>query len=218
MRLVGRPEGKRMTFEIALLIASGVLVSALIWQLHWVRRRQLSEIQRQVNALRDQVSRAFMMQLNRKIGDTLSSGAEPPPRPSEATVKSEVRDHDVPQLELELETPQIGELCAKLITLVPPEEAASLLSQEREPLEARERRLVPRYQTSKIGRILHYGRPDDVCTVSNTSHGGALLLVANAYGLPEQFDLHLDGYSRRCTARWRRLDRIGVKFKSIAAA
>jgi hypothetical protein len=50
------------------------------------------------------------------------------------------------------------------------------------------------------------------------SPAGALLLVANAHDLPEQFDLDMDGYSRRCTAQWRRLDRIGVKFKMIPAA
>jgi hypothetical protein len=50
------------------------------------------------------------------------------------------------------------------------------------------------------------------------SPAGALLLVANAYGLTEQFDLHMDGYVRRCIAIWRRLDRVGVQFKSNAAA
>jgi hypothetical protein len=45
-----------------------------------------------------------------------------------------------------------------------------------------------------------------------------LLLVANAYGLTEQFDLQIDVCIRRCIARWRRLDRIGVKFESIPAA
>ena len=64
----------------------------------------------------------------------------------------------------------------------------------------------------------HRERPGDVCTVRNMSPAGALLLVANAYGLPEQFDLNMHGHSRRCTARWRRLDRIGVKFESIPAA
>jgi hypothetical protein len=44
------------------------------------------------------------------------------------------------------------------------------------------------------------------------SPAGALLLVGNAHGLPEQFDLHLDGYIRRCIARWRRLDGVGVQF------
>jgi hypothetical protein len=82
-----------------------------------------------------------------------------------------------------------------------------------------ERRLVPRHQTSKVGKIiLHQGRSDIVCTIRNISPAGGLLFVVNAHSLPEQFDLQVDGYSRRCIARWRRLDRIGVKFKSIARA
>jgi hypothetical protein len=54
--------------------------------------------------------------------------------------------------------------------------------------------------------------------VRDISPAGGLLFVGNAYGLPEEFDLQMDGYSRRCIARWRRLDRVGVKFKSIDAA
>jgi hypothetical protein len=81
-----------------------------------------------------------------------------------------------------------------------------------------ERRIVPRHQTSKVGKIiLQRGRPDTVCMVRNISPAGGLLFVGNGYGLPEEFDLQMDGYSRRCLARWRRLDRIGVKFRSIAA-
>jgi hypothetical protein len=86
-------------------------------------------------------------------------------------------------------------------------------------LRVTERRLVPRHQTSKVGKIIvRQARPDTVCTVRNISPAGGLLLVGDAHSLPEEFDLHVDGYSRRCIARWRRLDRIGVKFKSIAAA
>jgi hypothetical protein len=40
----------------------------------------------------------------------------------------------------------------------------------------------------------------------------------NAYGLPDEFDLQMDGCGRRCVAKWRRLDRIGVQFKSAAVA
>jgi hypothetical protein len=54
--------------------------------------------------------------------------------------------------------------------------------------------------------------------VRDISPAGGLLFVANAYGLPEEFNLQMDGYSRRCDARWRRLDRIGVQFKSTTAA
>jgi hypothetical protein len=204
-----------MTIEIALLVACGVLVSALIWRLNRVLRL-LSEVQDEVSALRDTVSRVFLMQLNCKTENKPSSlGAAPPPPTSDATTKNQTREYDALQLELELETAAIGELCAKLIALVPPQEAVPLIA----PSGARERRLVLRHQISRIGKIIiHQQRLGDVCTVSNMSPAGALLLVANAHGLPEQFDLDMDGHSRRCTARWRRLDRIGVNFKSIPAA
>jgi hypothetical protein len=218
MRLAERPEGKRMAIEIALLAAWGVLVSALIWRLNRVLRL-LSEVRGEVNALRDMVSRLFLMQLNCQTENKPSSSGAAPPAPTSATAKNETREYDALQLELELETAAIGELCAKLVTLVSPQEAAPLLAPDRIPSGARERRLVPRHQTSRVGKIiLHHRRPGDVCTVSNMSPAGALLLVANAHGLPEQFDLDMDGHSRRCTARWRRLDGIGVKFKSMPAA
>jgi hypothetical protein len=86
-------------------------------------------------------------------------------------------------------------------------------------VHATERRIVPRHQTSKVGKIiLQRGRPDTVCMVRNISPAGGLLFVGNGYCLPEEFDLQMEGYSRRCLTRWRRLDRIGVKFRSIAQA
>ena len=220
MRLAGHPKGKRMTIEIALLVAGGVLVSTLIWLSHRIRlmNRQLSEIQSEVDGLRDVVSRVFIWQFNRKTEDEPSDVTPPPP--SDPTAKSDRREIDaLQQREMEFEVGEIDELCAKLITLVPPKEAAPLLLPDRAASGVRERRLVPRHQTAKVGKIiLHHGSPGDICTVSNMSPSGALLLVANAYGLTEQFDLHMDGCIRRCIARWRRLDRVGVKFKSIAAA
>jgi hypothetical protein len=81
-----------------------------------------------------------------------------------------------------------------------------------------ERRVVPRHRTSHVGKIiLHRRRPDTVCMVRDISPAGGLLFLANAHGLPEDFDLQMDGYSRRCVAIWRRLDRVGVKFKLTAA-
>jgi hypothetical protein len=98
------------------------------------------------------------------------------------------------------------------------QEAAPLRAPDAVPSGVRERRLVSRRQASRIGKIiLHHGRPAGVCTISNVSPAGALLLLANAHGLPEQFDLDMDGYSRPCTARWRRPARIGVSFDSISA-
>ena len=180
------------------------------------------------------LSRVFLAQLNRKEVDQsqvrIINGSgrsrikqsdppgEPsdptPPPPSDPTAKNDRRENEVlKQGELEFEVVEINGLCAKLITLVPPEEAAPLLLPERAPPRARERRLSPRHQTSKVGKIiLHRGSAGDRCTVGNMSPAGALLLVANAYGLAEQFDLQVDGYIRRCIARWRRLDRVGVQF------
>jgi hypothetical protein len=209
-----------MTIEIALLVAGGVLLLILIWQSHRLRlmSRQLNDIQTQVEGLQDIVSRVFLLRLTRKTEDEPSDMT--PPSPSAPTEKSNGRQNDaVQQREMKFEAAEIDDLCAKLITLVPPDEAAPLLLPDRAPTRVRERRLVPRYQSPKAGKIvLHHGSSGDICMVSNMSAAGALLLVANAYSLAEQFDLHIDGYIRRCIARWRRRDRIGVQFKSTAAA
>src|ERR1700722_6362048 len=215
-----------MTIEMALLVAGGVLIFTLLWLMSRIElmSRPLTEIQGDVNALRDLVSRVFLAQLNHKEVDqsqvrTINGSGrsrikqsdppdEPsdptPPPPSDPIVKNDRRQNDVlKQGEMEFEAVEINELCAKLITLVPPKEAAPLLLPERAPPGARERRLLPRHQTSKVGKIVLQGSSGDTCTVSNMSPAGALLLVANAYGLAEQFDLHMDGYIRRCIARWR---------------
>jgi hypothetical protein len=208
-----------MAIEIALLVACCVLVSAFIWRSNWVLRR-LSEVEAEVSALRDMVSGVFLIRLNCQTENkSASSGAAPHPPTSDATAKNETREHDALQLELEIETAAIGELCAKLITLVPPQEAVPLLAPDTAPSGVRERRLVSRHQASRIAKIiLHRGLPGGDCTISNVSPAGALLLVANAHGLPKQFDLDMDGYRRPCIARWRQFDRIGVKFESMSAA
>jgi hypothetical protein len=172
---VGRPKGKRMTIELARLVAGGVLIPTLLWFMHRLGliRRQLIEIQGEVDALRDSLSRVFLAQLNRKEVDqsqvrTINGSGrsrikqsdppgEPsdptPPPPSDPTAKNDRRENEVlKQGELEFEVVEINGLCAKLITLVPPEEAAPLLLPERAPPRARERRLSPRHQTSKVGR------------------------------------------------------------------
>jgi hypothetical protein len=209
-----------MTIESTLLVAGGILVLTFIWLLRQIRlmSRQLNEIQCEVNALRDVVSRVFLLQFNPKT-ENEPSDATPPP-PSVPTAKNDRPENDELQHpEMQFEVGEINELCTKLITLVPPKEAAPLLGPDRVAPGLRERRLVPRYRSSKVGKIiLHHGSPGNVCMVGNMSPAGALLLVANAYDLTEQFDLQMDGYIRRCIARWRRFDRIGVKFKSIAAA
>ena len=89
-----------MAIEIALLAVCGVLVSAVIWRLNRALR-VLGEVQGEVNALRDLVSRVFLMQLNCKTENEPSSlGAAPPP-PFDPAAKNAVREDDATQLELE---------------------------------------------------------------------------------------------------------------------
>ena len=77
---------------------------------------------------------------------------------------------------------------------------------------------MPRHQTSKVATILFQRRTGVVCTINNISPAGALLLVGDAHDFPDGFDLQVDSYRRRCVAKWRRLDRIGVRFRSFAGA
>jgi hypothetical protein len=207
-----------MAIEIALLVACCVLVSALIWRSNRVLRR-LREVEGEVNGLRSMVSCVFLTQLHRETGVRPSNLDAVPPPPSSAAVKNEMRKDDALEPELEFETTEIDGLCAKLITLAPPQEAAPLLAPDTTRSGVRERRLVSRHQASRIAKIiLHRRLPGGNCTISNVSPAGALLLVANAHGLPKQFDLDMDGYRRPCIARWRQFDRIGVKFESMPAA
>ena len=77
-----------------------------------------------------------------------------------------------------------------------------------------ERRTDPRQRMLKAGRII-YNNSSSVfdCTIRNLSKGGACLMVSSPLGLPEEFDLMMEGARRRCTVSWRRADRIGVKFQ-----
>jgi hypothetical protein len=169
--------------------------------------------------VRSMVSRVFLTQLHREPEVRPSNLDAAPPPPSSAAVKNEMRKDDALEPQLEFETAEIDGLCAKLITLAPPQEAAPLLAPDTARSGVRERRLVSRHQASRIAKIiLHRGLPGGDCTISNVSPAGALLLVANAHGLPKQFDLDMDGYRRPCIARWRQFDRIGVKFESTYAA
>jgi hypothetical protein len=207
-----------MTIEVAVFVAGAVLVSAFIWQLHRGMSQRLGEIQGDVNALGSVLSRVFLMQVaNKTENASTSSDGAPPPPPTYSATKTDRFETDALQLEMEIEAAEIDGLCAKLIALVPPQEAAPLFAPDKLPSSARERRLILRHETSRAGKIiLHHEHLGDDCTVSDMSPAGALLLVGNAHGFPEQFDLDMDGYRRRCTTRWSRLDRIGVEFLPAA--
>lgn len=78
-----------------------------------------------------------------------------------------------------------------------------------------DKRIAPRRSTLKGAKIVfNAGRSTIDCTVRNLSSTGAKLLVTSVVGIPETFDLLLEGNSRQpCRVRWRRLKEIGVEFR-----
>jgi hypothetical protein len=76
-----------------------------------------------------------------------------------------------------------------------------------------ERRRAQRHRTFKAGKILLHGASVVDCTIRNMSPEGAAIFVDNAATLPAEFDLQFDGETRHCTVAWRRLNRLGVKFR-----
>jgi hypothetical protein len=77
-----------------------------------------------------------------------------------------------------------------------------------------ERRLSPRHHGPKPAVILVERDALFECTVRDFSPAGAGLLTPDAAILPAAFDLRFDHVTRHCTAVWRQLDRMGLKFKS----
>jgi hypothetical protein len=122
-------EEGQMTIEAALSVAGAVLVFALLWRSHRVTSRRLSEIQCELNASRDLMSRILLTQMSQKSHSEPPLADEIPPPPS--THSTETADtpakNNALELEMALEVAEVDELCAKLITLAPPSEAAPLL-------------------------------------------------------------------------------------------
>jgi hypothetical protein len=81
-----------------------------------------------------------------------------------------------------------------------------------------ERRMTPRRQSPKAGVILLERAFRVECMVRDFSPAGVGLLLPDTIILPDEFYLTFDHAVRRCITVWRRLDRMGVKFKSIARA
>ncbi len=77
-----------------------------------------------------------------------------------------------------------------------------------------EKRQSVRVRALKGARIVfNHGSSALDCTVRNVSEGGAKLIVENAFGIPDQFELVFDDGARRtCAVRWRKLQEIGVSY------
>ena len=52
------------------------------------------------------------------------------------------------------------------------------------------------------------------CTVRNLSETGASLQISTTVGLPQNFDVIIDGARRQCRSMWRTDTKIGVRFSS----
>lgn len=76
-------------------------------------------------------------------------------------------------------------------------------------------RLDQRRTTLKGGRIVfNAGRSTIDCKVRNLSSKGAKLQVTSVVGIPDTFDLLLEGTARQpCRVVWRTLKELGVQFR-----
>jgi len=78
-----------------------------------------------------------------------------------------------------------------------------------------ERRQVPRRTVLKGGRIVfNAGRSTIDCTVRNLSANGAKLVVSSVLGIPDGFELLLDGARHPSRVAWRTLKELGVEFSA----
>ena len=73
-------------------------------------------------------------------------------------------------------------------------------------------RAAPRRKTLKSGRVVINGRSTIDCTVRNLSRSGAKLEVTSVVGIPDAFQLQVDGQTQTCRVVWRRLKELGVEF------
>jgi hypothetical protein len=77
------------------------------------------------------------------------------------------------------------------------------------------RRRHDRHRTLKAGKIMFNHRTSVVdCSVRNLSMGGACLEVDSVIGIPETFDLAVEGAQHCCVMKWRSANRVGVSFSS----
>jgi len=80
-----------------------------------------------------------------------------------------------------------------------------------------ERRHGARARTLRAGKILINNKRSVIdCMVRNVSPRGACLLLPRVIGVPQMFDLMIDGEaaSRPCKMIWHAHNRIGIEFSS----
>ena len=79
--------------------------------------------------------------------------------------------------------------------------------------ESRESQRRPTLKGARI--VFNAGRSTINATVRNLSSKGAKLQVTSVVGIPDTFDLFLDGHNRQpCRVVWRTLKELGVQFRA----
>lgn len=81
-----------------------------------------------------------------------------------------------------------------------------------------ERRRQQRYRTLRGGKIIFHDRRSTIdCLVRNLSDGGSCLQVDTTVGIPNAFQLLLDGkdVSYPCQVIWMSNNRIGIEFLGL---
>ena len=77
-----------------------------------------------------------------------------------------------------------------------------------------EKRVNPRRRSLKSGLIIIGEKaPKIECAVRNISHTGAALQASTSIGIPQTFDIVVDGVRRRARSQWRTDSKIGVLFE-----
>jgi hypothetical protein len=76
------------------------------------------------------------------------------------------------------------------------------------------RRRQERHRTLKTGKIIFNHKTSVVdCTIRNVSDTGACLQVDSVRGIPNAFELLMDGIQRSCIVKWTSAKRMGVSFR-----
>ena len=77
-----------------------------------------------------------------------------------------------------------------------------------------EKRKAPRKRVLKSAFIIVSDKaPKLECAVKNISDTGAAVQLSTTFGIPQNFDLLVDGIRRRCRSQWRTDRMIGVMFE-----
>jgi hypothetical protein len=121
-----------MTPAYAVIAAGAFLVVVIfLWTTHDITVRRLGEIQSELAELHVEVSRLFVIALNAdpKTGASKVEANIAPTESNGSEAAGEYHENTLPAPALEAEMAEVHELCAKLITLVPPAEAVPLLQQ-----------------------------------------------------------------------------------------